>query len=299
LSLVTGTIQAQERKYVHFETLQPEFFWLRFLCLVLFGTIGAVPQLHGQGSGTEHEEFDEYRVRIETLWFDAKPSGTLQGTTGRGFFDFQRDVHFNSYTSFTGVVDWRVTRKNHILFGFIPFDRTKHFTLNRTITFQGQTYNVGLNASAQLKTNAYALAYQYDILRRRRGNLGIRAQIDLFDIQGTLSSAAQITNGTLHVSQRSQGSLRAPLPVAGPTGRLYLIPNSSRLFLTGQLLGMYFFGYGNFLSTFDTLGFTVNRHFGIRGGYQLAQRLTIKAKSNRIGLDLVQRGPVAGFEFSF
>ena len=211
----------------------------------LVGLIGAVPQLQGQGAGGEHEEFDAYRVRIETLWFDARPSGTLKGTRGNGFFDFQRDVQFYSYTSFTGTADWRITR------------------------------------------------------RRRRGSLGIRAQIDLFDIQGTLSSAAQITNGTQHVSQRSQGSLRAPLPVAGPTGRFYLIPNSSRLFVTGQLLGMYFFGYGNFLSTFDTLGFTVNRHFSIRGGYQLAQRLSINNKSNRIGLDLVQKGPVAGFEFSF
>jgi hypothetical protein len=186
-----------------------------------------------------------------------------------------------------------------LLLGFIPFDRTKQFVVNRPITFQGQTYNAGLNASARLKTNALAFGYQYDILRRRRGSLGIRVQLDLFDIQGTLSAAAQVTNGTLHASQRSQGSLRAPLPVAGPTARFYLIPNSSRLFVTGQLLGMYFFGYGNFLSTFDALGFTVNRHFGIRGGYQLAQRFTINNKSNRIGIDLTQKGPVAGFEFSF
>ena len=267
-------------------------------CL-LVGLIGAVPQLHGQGTGAEHEEFDAYRVRIETLWFDAQPSGNFKGTRGGGSFDFQRDVHFSSYTSFTGVADWRVTRKNHILFAFIPFDRTRQFVVNRPITFQGQTYIVGLNASAQLKTNAFAFGYQYDILRRRRGSLGIRAQIDLFDIQGDLSSAAQITNGTQHVSQRSQGSLRAPLPVAGPTGRFYLIPNSSRLFVTGQLLGMYFFGYGNFLSTYDTLGFTVNRHFSIRGGYQLAQRLSINNSSNRIGLDLVQKGPVAGIAISF
>jgi hypothetical protein len=47
-------------------------------CL-LVGLIGALPQLHGQAAGSEHEEFDAYRVRIETLWFDAKPSGTLQG----------------------------------------------------------------------------------------------------------------------------------------------------------------------------------------------------------------------------
>ena len=121
-------------------------------CCLLVGLIGSVPQLHGQGAGSEHEEFDAYRVRIETLWFDARPSGTFHGTTGNGFFDFQRDVHFYSYTSFTGAADWRVTRKNHILFGFIPFDRTKQFVVNQPITFQGQTYVVGLSASARLKT---------------------------------------------------------------------------------------------------------------------------------------------------
>lgn len=278
---------------------QGVFALLRLLCLALFGVIGFVPQLHAQRAKAENEEFDAYRVQIDTLWFDAKPSGTFEGTTGRGSFDLQRDIHFISYTSFTGTVDWRITRKNHFLFGFIPLDRTKHLVVNRPITFQGQTYDLGLNAAARLKTNAFAFAYQYDILRRRRGSLGIRAQMDLFDIQGTLSSAAQITNGTLHVSQSSQGSLRAPIPVAGPTGRFYLIPNSSRLFVTGQLLGMYFFGYGNFLSTFDTLGFTVTRHFSIRGGYQLAQRLSITTTSKRIGLNLTQKGPAAGFEFSF
>lgn len=275
----------------------PSLF-IRVLCLLLFGVAGSVPHLHAQQRDKE-EDFDAYRVRIEALWFDSRPSGSFQGTTGRGSFNLQRDTHFNSYTTFTGVVDWKFTRKNHFFFGVTPFNRTKQFVVNRTINFQGQTYNIGLIASGQLKTNAFAFAYQYDILRRRQGNLGIRVQVDLFDIQGTLSSAAQVTNGTLHLSQRSQGSLRAPLPVAGPTGRLYLIPNSSRLFVTGQLLGMYFFGYGNFLSTLDTLGVTVNTHFGIRGGYQLAQRFTINNKSNRIGLDLTQKGPVAGLEFSF
>jgi hypothetical protein len=47
--------------------------------------------------------------------------------------------------------------------------------------------------------------------------------------------------------------LRAPLPVVGPDVRFYLLPNSSRLFVTGNLLGMYFLGYGNFLSTIGTM----------------------------------------------
>jgi hypothetical protein len=78
---------------------------IRLLCLLLLCVIGAASHLHAQQARTENQEFDAYRVRIETLWFDANPSGTFRGTTGSGFFDFQRDVHFNSYTSFTGVVD--------------------------------------------------------------------------------------------------------------------------------------------------------------------------------------------------
>jgi len=48
------------------------------LCLLLFCVLGAVPDLHGQQPGTENQEFDAYRVLIETLWFDANPSGTFR-----------------------------------------------------------------------------------------------------------------------------------------------------------------------------------------------------------------------------
>jgi hypothetical protein len=91
-----------------------------------------------------------------------------------------------------------------------------------------------------------------------------------------------VVNGGFHLSQRARESLRAPLPVAGSNVRFYLLPNSSRLYVTGQLLGMYVFGYGDFLSTIVTLGLTVNRHFGIRAGYQLTQRFNINNRSNRI-----------------
>jgi len=73
----------------------------------------------------------------------------------------------------------------------------------------------------------------------------------------------------------------------------------SRLYLTSQLLGMYFVGYGDFLSTIETLGRAANRHFAIRGSYQLAQRFNINNRFNRIGLNLTRKGPAAGFEFSF
>jgi hypothetical protein len=62
---------------------------------------------------------------------------------------------------------------------------------------------------------------------------------------------------------------------------------------------MYFFGYGNFVSTADSLGITVNKHFSVNAGYQLASRLNVNGTSNRIGLSLKQKGPIVGMEFTF
>jgi hypothetical protein len=270
------------------------------VCLLFFGFTAAVPQLRAADPPANPEDFDAYKIKFSGFWFYTQPTGTFTGTGGRGFFDFQKDVSFNTYSTFSGGVDWRITRKNHLTFFVTPFDRTRSFVAGRTITFQGQTYNAGLSVDANLQVNAYAPGYQYDIIRRRRGHLGIKVQLDIFDVQGSLSAAAQISNGLPVVAHRAQGSLRAPLPVAGPDVRFYPLKNSNRLFVTGNVLGMYFFGYGNFLSTLDTVGFTAAKHLAIRAGYQLGSRLNVNNNaSTRIGISLTQKGPVVGIEVPF
>jgi hypothetical protein len=94
--------------------------------------------------------------------------------------------------------------------------------------------------------------------------------------------------------------LLAPIPVAGPDFRLYLT-NSPRVYLEGNLYGMYFFGYGNYISSAGDLGFTVARHVSVNAGYQLGSRLVVEndASTNRIGLTLKQKGPMVGLQISF
>jgi hypothetical protein len=156
-----------------------------------------------------------------------------------------------------------------------------------------------LTASARLESYFVAPSYQYDIIRRHRGHLGIAFQLDLFYIKGTLKAAAQVNNGVPQIAQASSSTLRAPLPVAGPDFRFYLLPGSNRLFVAGNVLGMYFFGYGNFISSIGTVGFALNKHLNVQGGYQLGSRFDIKNTSDRIGLNLTQKGAVAGLEVSF
>lgn len=271
----------------------------RLFCALSLLTICA-PGLQAQGNQDQgNQELDAYTVRLTGLWVYSQPFGAFHGTGSQGRFDFQGDAEFNPYNSGAGRFEWKFTRKNHLFVGVLPLNQSRDVVLPRTLVFQGQTYEAGLAASVRLQNYFITPGYQYDIIRRRQGHLGIVAQLDLMYIKGSVNAAAQTLNGTLHAAQASSGTLRAPLPVFGPDFRYYLIPRSNRLFLAGNVLGMYFFGYGNFISSSGTIGVSLNKHLNLQGGYQLSSHLAVKSTSSRIGLDLTQRGVVAGVQVSF
>jgi hypothetical protein len=181
----------------------------------------------------------------------------------------------------------------------VPLWTSRTNTLTRDIVWAGNPISAGAVVQSSLHAFEVAPGYQYDIIRRRRGHLGLAVQIDLFNSTAKIAAAAQVTaDGTHQAAVSASRSLLAPIPVAGPQFRLYLT-NSPRVFIEGNVYGMYLFGYGNFVSSAGDLGFTLSKHVTANAGYQLGTRLNIKGTSNRIGLDLTQKGPVAGLEFSF
>jgi hypothetical protein len=265
--------------------------------LALFAFLAAVPQLHA--AGDDKDEFDSYKLRFDLFWFYSKPSGTFTSAGRTGLLDLEKDINFNSYSTFSGKIDWKFTHKNHLYFIATDFDQTKTVVLNRTVTFQGQTFNVNSTATGNLSSLFLIPGYQYDFIRRRQFILGVQAQLDIIDVTGSLNAAAQVNNGIPQAAAFSSGNLKAPLPVAGPTMRWFIIPNHGVLFVDANILGMYFFGYGNFVSSQGTVGLRFSRNFSIRGGYQLGSRLDVKTKANRIGVSLSQQGALAGLEISF
>jgi len=210
-------------------------------------------------------------------------------------------LNFNTYSTALGKLDWKFTRKNHLYVMGIPFKSSRQAVLTRTITFQGKTFEAGLVAQSNLDSPMYAIGYQYDIIRRRRGHLGIGPRIQLFDSHASISAAAQVTgNGVHHAAVSASGLVLAPIPVIGPEFRLYMT-GSPRVFIEGNVYGMYFGGYGDYLSSSGGLGLSISRHLSLIGGYALASRLKVhnKANTNRIGQDLTQEGPLAGLQVSF
>jgi len=267
-------------------------FLLVAALLAVFSTVFAARAL-GQ------EDFDEYKLRLDTYWFYSNPSGTIQGQGDTVPIDLVKDLNFNTYSTFSGKVDWKFTRKNHFYVAISPFYTSRQTTLSETITFRGQTIHVGSTVQSDLHAFLVAPGYQYDIIRRKRGHLGLGVQFDLFDTTAKISAAAQVTGDGFHQGAVSaSSSLLAPIPVAGPQFRLYLT-NSPRVFVEGNLFGMYLFGYGNFVSTADDIGITLTKHISLNAGYQLGSRLIVTAQTNRFGLRLTQKGAIVGAEFSF
>ncbi len=247
----------------------------------------------------EKEDFDQYKLRIDAGWYYTSPGGYIHGESDNGSVDLQKDLGFNTYSTISGKVDWKFTRKNHFYVAVIPLNTSRQTVFNRTFTFQGQTFTAGLTGNSSLDTVAVAPGYQYDFIRRKRGHLGLGLQMDLFDTTAKINAAAQVTgDGVHHNAVSASGSLLAPIPVAGPDFRFYLT-NSPRVFVDGNVLGMYLFGYGSFVSSVGRVGITISKHFTGVAGYQLGSHLIVKNTSDRVGIQLTQTGAIVGLETSF
>jgi hypothetical protein len=246
--------------------------------------------------GAEGADLDAYKFRTTAVWWFSRPTGSFTGKANSGTFDLRRDFGFGDYSTFSGTTDWRFKRKHHLLFGVSPFINSRRATLNRAIEFQGVTYEVGTEASAEIKSLAFAPGYQYDIIRRNRISLSIATQVYLMKTSADLTGTVNV-NGQAQ-TKASSGSFFAPLPILGPRVRWYPW-HSGRLAVDGSFQGMSFFGYGNFMTARGSADISLSQHWRAKLGYQMGTRLRIDTGTNEIGIRLTQKGPIAGFEASW
>jgi hypothetical protein len=177
-----------------------------------------------------------------------------------------------------------------------PVVSSRTTTLNRTIEFQGVTYDVGATVAADIKSLAFAPGYQYDIIRRNRIVVSVATQVYLLHTSADLSGTATV-NGHSETSTAS-GSVFAPLPILGPRIRWYPL-HSGRLAVDGLFQGLSFFGNGYFMTAKGTADIALSRPWRLNMGYQMGTRLKINDDNHRIGIKLTQKGPIVGLEGSW
>ena len=242
----------------------------------------------------ENKDLDAYKWRIDGSWWFSNPSGYVHGANNNGTFDFNRDIGFGSYSTFSGKVDWHFKRKHHLIVRIAPVTSERTVTLSNQIEFEGVTYDVGAQVSADLNSFSISPGYQYDFIRRNHGYLGGVVQMYLINTKSSLTGIGSV-NGESAVRTAS-GSVFAPIPTLGVQGRWYPMHDSNRLALDGDIQGMYFFGYGDFFSTRALLVINVYKHLSAIAGYELGTDLSVHGTNDRIGLRLTQKGPVLGIQ---
>jgi len=104
----------------------------RLICgLLVLSVIAIATKLSAQST----DEFDSYKIRLEGDWVYSSPSGSLEGSSDVHSIDLEKDLHFNSYSTFFGKLDWKFTHKNHILVFGSRLNSTHETVLIRTITY--------------------------------------------------------------------------------------------------------------------------------------------------------------------
>ena len=258
------------------------------LLLVLF-----TPLLYAQ----DGKDLDAYKFRISANWYFVHPTGSIQGKDNSGTFDLNKDFHFTDYSTFSGSLDWRFARKHHLTFTTSPISFSRTATLNRTVQFSGRTFDVNTQATAEINYLSFAPGYQYDLIRRNHGYVAIAAQVNFLSTEASITATSTVNGQT--TTRRASQSLLAPIPILGPHIRWYPLSNSNRLSFDGSIHGMYFFGYGNFVSADGSMGIGLTHHLNLKLGYQMGSRFDIHGVSDQLGVRLTEKGPLAGLEFSW
>jgi len=259
--------------------------WLALFAFMF--PVAASQKLHADGP-----DLDAYKFRVQANWWFSHPSGSFSGANNQGSFNIDKDLGFGDYSTFSGVIDWRFTRRNHLTLGTAPVRSDKTTTLSRTIEFQGSTFNVGTVVNSTIRSYAYVPGYQYDIIRRNHGYLAGTAQLELLDTSASITGTVAV-NGQSR-TQTASGSFFAPLPIIGAHGLWYPMSKSDRISLEGLVNGMYFFGYGNFISSRGNVSLGLVKHVRAELGYQMGSRFSIHGTSDRIGVRMTQKGPTLG-----
>ncbi len=266
---------------------------LRRIIVAVILCFVALPLVRAQDAG----DLDNYKWRVDGDWWYSHPSGYFGANGTNNYFDINRDFGFGSYSTFTGKLDWHFAHKHHLLLNGSPNYVSKTDTLSRTIMFEGQTFDVGASVSASINSFNIAPGYQYDIIRRDHGYLGLEIDFNLIKTTAKLDLAANVNNVT--GARSASRTFWAPLPDFGLSGRWYPLQDSNRLSFGGSFRGMPFFGYGNFMTAHGDVGVGLTKHLNLRGGYEMGSRLSVHGTGDQIAVQLVHRGPTVGIEYDW
>lgn len=228
---------------------------------------------------------EDFRLEVTAGAWSHNARGDLQPGALR--IDLRNDLNLNDTYTLQGRFTFKPARRHRIFVEGAPYSLEGENTLDRTIVFQGRTYNVRDRVQSSADLTYVAAGYQFDVISNSRGHLGAQLSGAYFDATGTISSLATGISAT-----RSE---KVGFPLAGIEFRAFLIPGSRLLNVNGQIKGMGLGDYGHYLQSDAQLGVTLGP-FTAQAGYGVL-RADVHETGGDAGIAPRFAGPIFSIQF--
>lgn len=250
----------------------------KVVCICAFLALGS----QGAWAQDSVENPESFRIELTGSGWLVNSAGTIQA--GGSPIDLVTDLGvYQQQPTFYGRLVFKPGRKHRIVVEGTPFRLQGANTVDRSVTYHGDTFNVSQTLSSNAALNYAFAGYQYDVLSGPMGHLG-------FSVGGAYLNA----DGTLRALQTGITSTKSEtigLPLAGVEGRLFPIRRHRIFELDGGILGMDFGDYGHDLEANGNAGITFG-HFTPQAGYRAVHVDIQTTGANPSGVDARLRGPI-------
>jgi hypothetical protein len=252
----------------------------RWTAVILLLQIGGLSSA-GHATGAENPE--DFKLELTGAAWLIDSSGTIQanGTPVNLVSDLGAE---QQQPTFFGRLVVKPGRKHRIVIEGTPFRISGYNTVDRTIVYRGQTFNVNETLRSSADLNYFFAGYQYDILSGSMGHLGLSVGGAYI---GTTGSITSIQVGTTASKSETIG-----LPLAGIEARVFPIPGWKILEIEGGVRGMDVGAYGNYIEASGSGGVNIG-HIALLAGYRTVNPdIHASSTSNPAGVNAHLKGPI-------
>jgi hypothetical protein len=236
----------------------------------------------------QNEIPENFRIEVTGAAWLVNTSGTIQsnGAPVNLVTDLGAQQH---QPAFYGNLVFKPGRKHRIIFEGSPFQVNGYNTVDRSITYRGQTFMVSETLRSSAEMNYFFGGYQYDVVSGPMGHLGFSVGAAYLNATGTIQA---VQTSTVATKSETLG-----LPLAGADMRLFPIPHHRLVDVEGGIRGMGVGSYGHYVEGSANGGLC----FGpvtVLAGYRQVNAL-FHDTSNSSGVNVRLRGPIFSMTYRY
>ena len=212
---------------------------------------------------------DRFNIQLGGFLLSTKTTlrvdGDVNGQFERGDeIDAERDLGLEDSDRFRIDAYWRIAPKHKIRLMYFDTSNEADKTLERTIEFNGDIYNVGLDIHAKTETQVTELAYEYTFLKRDTYDLS--GSFGIHNLKFNTFLGGEL-NGQPLPNLQNTAEANGPLPVLGLHG-VWRFNDQFYIDAMAQYFSISFEEYDGSVTDFTASAvWQFSKHFGVGAGW--------------------------------